>query len=304
MADAREAIDQLNMRASVTREGLAKLARAMRGKPGFEQIAEAIEQGRTGEAIAMLQQMQRELAAREGEQSDDLERQQAGGADRAEGGPAQDLGDVAREFLNEGGRASEESVSRLLKNLEEAEQTMQTQQRANAARARMDEMGEMVGITQTHSELGPTAYSDQGERPMGMPSPDTGKSDLRDGTMFRQGALQPNEANEGDDGSTTGAPEGHSAALALEGRATRRLDATLKLEKVQVKGGEDAQEKEGEKRHDDKEPSDLHGGLRGAGQNGSQQLFAPDANLAWQAIAFDCGEAGVHAVEQLPERLG
>jgi hypothetical protein len=60
---AREAIDQVNMRAAVAREGLAKLARAMRANPEFEPIAQALEEGRTGDAIAMLEQLRLENQA-------------------------------------------------------------------------------------------------------------------------------------------------------------------------------------------------------------------------------------------------
>lgn len=61
--------------------------------------------------------------------------------------------------------------------------------------------------------------------------------------MFRQGALSRGDEPESDDGSTTGASTGHSAALALEGRATRRLEAQLKRETVRVDGDAEAGEK-------------------------------------------------------------
>ena len=64
--------------------------------------------------------------------------------------------------------------------------------------------------------------------------------------MFRQGGMKPGEADEGDDGSTTGSPSGNSASLALEGRATRRLQAQLELERVRVGSGEESKQKDGE----------------------------------------------------------
>jgi len=97
-------------------------------------------------------------------------------------------------------------------------------------------MGQMIGMTARASDQAPSAFSDKGERPMGTPSPDTGKSDLRGGTMFRQGAITPGDEDQGEEGSATGAPSGHAPAKALEGRATRRLDAVLKLESVKVSG--------------------------------------------------------------------
>jgi hypothetical protein len=58
--------------------------------------------------------------------------------------------------------------------------------------------------------------------------------------------MKPGEADEGDDGSTTGSPSGDSASLALEGRATRRLQAQLELERVRVAGSDETKNKDGE----------------------------------------------------------
>jgi len=238
---ARDAVDKLNMQASVTREGLARLARAMKGKPGLEEVAEAIEQGRTEDAIAMLQQMREELQGSPGEETGS-QQQDAAQSHQAELPSGQDIGDMARDLSNMNGRMNEASITRLLENLEQAQDTMQIQQRANAARRTMDAMDEMIGMTAQQSQLAPSESSMQGETPMGTPSPDTGNSDLRGATMFRQATLAPGEEAKDDTGSTTGAPGGHAPARALEGRATKRLDAVLKLERVKVSGSDQANE--------------------------------------------------------------
>lgn len=238
---ARDAVDKLNMQASVTREGLARLARAMKGKPGLEEVAEAIEQGRTEDAIAMLQKMREEFKGSPGEDTGSRQ-QESAQASRAELPSGQDIGEVARDLANMNGRMNESSVSSLLENLEQAQETMQMQQRANAARRTMDAMDEMVGMTAQQSQLAPSQSSTQGATPMGTPSPETGKSDLRGATMFRQATMAPGEKAQDDSGSTTGAPGGHAPARALEGRATKRLDAVLKLERVKVSGSDQVKE--------------------------------------------------------------
>jgi hypothetical protein len=238
---ARDAVDQLNMQASVTREGLTRLAQAMKGKPGLEEVAEAIEQGRTQDAIAMLEKMRDELQQEAAGQEKGSQQQESAQARQTgtEPGAAQDIGETARDLTNMNGRMNEDSIARLIDNIEQAEDTMQTQQRANAARRKMDAMDEqMVGMTAQQSQLQPGQDSMQNETPMGTPSPDAGNSDLRGANMFRQASLAPGEKDQDDSGSTTGSPDGDSAARALEGRATKRLDAVLKLERVKVEGSD------------------------------------------------------------------
>ena len=58
--------------------------------------------------------------------------------------------------------------------------------------------------------------------------------------------MTPGDADKGDDGSTTGSPSGDSASLALEGRATRRLDAQLEQRRVRVGSGDDTNSKDGD----------------------------------------------------------
>jgi hypothetical protein len=243
MVKARDAVDQLNMQAAVTREGLAKLVRAIRDEPGMQQIAEAIAEGRTEDAIAMLQEMRDELAATPGEEGGSA-RGSAARTAREEVATAQETGETERDVTNMPGRMNEESISRLLENVEDAQDTMRRQQRANTARRRMDELGEMVGLTAQNSDLAPQQFSNQGETPMGAPSPDTGQTDLRSATMYRQASTMPGDNDQDDEGSRTGGPSGHSSARALEGRATKRLDAMLKLERVRVSGSEEVKEKD------------------------------------------------------------
>jgi hypothetical protein len=245
MIRARDAVDQLNMQAAMSREGLSKLARAMRGQPGLENVAEAIAQGRTEDAIAMLEELRDELAVTAGE-DDGSDRESVAGAQREELPSVQQTGETSRDTTNMPGRINDESISRLLENVEAAQDTMRRQQRANTAQRRMDELEQIVGLTAQNSDLAPQQFTNQGETPMGAPSPDTGQTDLRSATMYRQAATMPgdNEQQQDDKGSRTGGPSGHASARALEGRTTKRLDAVLKLERVKVEGSEEAKDKD------------------------------------------------------------
>jgi hypothetical protein len=248
MLRARDAVDQMNMQAAVSREGLARMARAISEQPGMEQVAEAIAQGRTEDAIAMLQEMRDELTAFPADgPGDGSGRGNSARTARDELPAAQETGETGRDVTNMPGSTNPESVNRLLENLENAQDTMRRQQRANTARRRMDELGEMVGLTAQNSDLAPQQFTNQGETPMGAPSPDTGQTDLRSATMYRQASTMPGDNDQDDEGSRTGGPSGHSSARALEGRATKRLDAMLKLERVSVSGGEEAKEQDKQK---------------------------------------------------------
>ena len=244
MVDARGAIDQVNMRASVAREGLAKLARAMRGHPELEQIAQALEEGRTKDAIAMLQQLREDLRQLPGE-DDGAEQSNVARTKESETDLQHAIRQTTRDLSRMTGIMNDDTLSRLLENLEEADESIEMQTRTNATENRMGEMETIMIANTQGSELPPAGFGDEGARPTATPSPDTGNTDLRGGTMFRQSGLTPGDADEGDDGSTTGSPSGDSASLALEGRATRRLDAQLELARVRVGSGKESNDKDG-----------------------------------------------------------
>lgn len=245
MVAARGAVDQVNMRASIAREGLAKLARAMRGHPELEQVAQALEEGRTADAIAMLQQIKAELPQITGE-DDGAEQSGVARTKESDMDLQQAIGQSARDLSRMAGNMNEETINRLLENLDDADQSMEMQTRTNATESRMGDMETIMIANTEGSELPPAGFGDEGARPTATPSPDTGNTDLRGGTMFRQGAMTPGEADKGDDGSTTGSPSGDSASLALEGRATRRLDAQLEKKRVRVGSGDDTNAKDGD----------------------------------------------------------
>ena len=244
---AREVLDQINMDAVMTREGLSKLSKLLIDQKGFEGVGRALEQGNIQEALVLLKEKQEELAAlsdMDGQLG--IEEQQAGSTARSEDISSGELGDAARDLMNEVGRPDPRNITRLIENLEQAQQDMESQERANTAASRMESAGERIGLAQTGAADygGRSATSDQAEAGNGTPSPDAGNNDMAGGSLFRQGSVTASEEDQGDDGSSTGAPEGHAAALALEGRMTQRLDAVLRLEKTQVKGDDSVEGEE------------------------------------------------------------
>jgi hypothetical protein len=87
--------------------------------------------------------------------------------------------------------------------------------------------------TSQRSALTASQFDSSDNAPNATASPDTGNADIRGGTMFRQGAVtRRNDDDPARDGNMSGSAEGDSEALALEGAATSRLDAQLKLEAI------------------------------------------------------------------------
>jgi hypothetical protein len=236
---AREVLDQINMDAVMTREGLSKLSKLLMETDGFEGVGRALERGNLKEAIVLLKEKQEQLSAlADTDQNLNVDNQQAGATARSDNISTGEIGDAARDLLNEVGQPDPRNITRLIENLEQAQQDMESQERANTAASRMESAGERIGIAQTGAADygGRSATSDQAEAGNGTPSPDAGNNDMTGGSLFRRGSVTANEEDQGDDGSSTGAPEGHAAALALEGRMTKRLDAILRLEKTEVEG--------------------------------------------------------------------
>lgn len=240
---ARAAVDQVNMRASVAREGMATLVRAMRGNPQLQEVADALEEGRTGEAIAMLKKMRKDASqggAESAAESDVAE------STRTETPFDQMLGDMARDLAGMTSDINDDALNRLIANLDDVEKSMEMQRRVNETQSRAGGMTDVMLVNTQQGSLTAARFSSEFQAAMGSPSPYSGKSDMQGGTMFRQGMVAAGDNDQADDGSTTGSSSGHSAALALEGRATRRLDAQLKLETVRVDSDEDAEQKEGD----------------------------------------------------------
>ena len=96
---AREVLDQINMDAVMTREGLSKLSKILMEQEGFEDVGRALEQGKLQEALTLLKEKQEELAAlSDVDEQLGIEEQQAGSTARSDNISSTELGDAARNF--------------------------------------------------------------------------------------------------------------------------------------------------------------------------------------------------------------
>lgn len=245
LAQARDAADEANLRAVAARDAMARISRAMKAHPTLSRAAQALEEGRTREAMQLLDALageQREGAA--ATDGNEIRAAPAGSTDTAVAPTAEDL---ARDLEQTNAAVDKDTVSKLLKSVEDAQNAIEAQSRVIQARRRMEDF--LVAASQA-SALVANRFGTGTAAPNATPAPETGNADLRGGTMFRNGAVaRGDREEEPQEGSQTGSASGHSAALAVQGARTERLDAKLKLETVR------SPEASGDKNEDGREQS-------------------------------------------------
>ncbi|HWQ37488.1 MAG TPA: hypothetical protein VNM24_02605 [Burkholderiales bacterium] len=228
LAQAREAQEEIDMRAVAAREAMSQLALAMATREALQPVARALRDGRTGEALDLLQRTAGE--------------ERAGGAGAAApSGQLQENGALefsteraSRELRNRNLELNEDTLNRVLRNIRDAQAVLETQNRVNEVRRQME--GLVAGSQRSPLTAG--RFDRRAATPNPTPAPETGGADLQAGTLFRQGAIaREDRQDDAREGSISGAAEGHGEALAVEGEKSARLDARLKLETMQ--GGED-----------------------------------------------------------------
>ncbi len=223
LADARDAIAQANMEASAAREGLARLAEALKSNPKFEAVALALNQGRVDEALELMRKHKADASgAREDKASEPAD---SGRAQESNIGQA--LETAGRDLASRNTVINQDALDRVSKALEKANESLETQGRVNSVKRRMED--NLIATSQ-RSPLTASQFDNRTNPPNPTPSPETGSSNVRGGALFRQAAVAREENDNARDGSQTGDASGESVALPLHGAAARRLDAQLKLE--------------------------------------------------------------------------
>lgn len=226
-AQARDAVDEANVRAVAARESLARVAAAMRGRTELEEAGRALEQGRTIEALEMLKALASpDAGAGPGEDANG-----AAHADRGDRDPEWGSEEAIGDLRHQTARVNEDALNKVLKSIEDAQNALETQRRAAEVRRRMEDF---LAATSQRSALTASRFGSRASAPNPTPAPETGNADLRGGTMYRQGAVARDDADNAQEGSRTGAASGHSEALELEGARTERLDAKLRLETLRA----------------------------------------------------------------------
>ncbi len=230
-AQARDAIEQANMEAAAAREGLVRLAGAMRANPRFEKAAEALRAGRNDEALALLRQLRAEVGGRDTRALEKDGIRPPSDSDKGlDRGIEERLAEGSRDLSSINARVDQDALDRVVNALQEANQRLEVQSRVIEVKRRMQEA--MIPTSQ-RSALTASQFDSSDNAPNATASPDTGNADIRGGAMFRQGAVtRRNDDEPARDGNMSGSAAGNSEALALEGAATLRLDAQLKLEAI------------------------------------------------------------------------
>lgn len=227
LAQAREAQDEINLRAVAAREAMSELASAMATREELQSAARALREGRAAEALELLHRMAGEerAAGADGEE-------QSAQTLREDGEFEASTERASRELRSRNLKLSEDTLNRVLRNIQDAQAVLETQNRVNEVRRRMENF--LVAGSQ-RSPLTAGQFDRRAATPNPTPAPETGSADLQGGTVFRQGAVaRDDRQDEAREGSITGAAEGHAEALAVEGDKTGRLEAKLKLETVQA----------------------------------------------------------------------
>ena len=226
LADARDAIDQANMEASAAREGLSSLAEALRSDPNLELAVQALDQGRIGDAMTLLRKRKADSAAGA---IKDQANEPADKAAAPESSVDPALEGARRDPTGQNAAVNQDAINRVIRALEQANERIEVQNRVNSIKRRMEDN---LVATRQRSRLTASQYDNRTNAPNPTPSPDTGNSNLRSGTLFRQAAVAREENDNAREGSQTGDASGYSVAFPLEGAATKRLDAQLKLETI------------------------------------------------------------------------
>ena len=241
-AQARDAIQQANMEAAAAREGLVRLAEAMRTNPRFEKAAEALRAGRNEEALALLRKMRAEPGDQDARAPAKDETRLLSDSEKGlDHGIEERLAEAGRDLGSINARVNQDALDRVVNALQQANQQLEVQSRVSEVKRRMQDA--MIPTSQ-RSALTASQFDSSDNAPNATASPDTGNADIRGGTMFRQGAVTRRKDDEpARDGNMSGSAAGNSEALALEGAATRRLDAQLKLEAIQRRDDADPDEK-------------------------------------------------------------
>ena len=225
LAEARQAIEQQNLQAASTREGLYKLSEKLRGNRALEDVAEALEEGDAARAARLMQKMAeargaaktQEPGAAVGarEQEKDLERLLK---DAAQG---EEQGSAARDFQRRSqgsGRSAEPDC------------------RAARAAGAVERSGAGVEPAAARGRpalplVGRTLQSAGGAECDAVP--DSGQTSMPGGTMYRAAAVaQENKASQQQEGSKSGAALGDSQADPVLGKKVTPLAVQLKQEAV------------------------------------------------------------------------
>lgn len=220
LAAAREALEQRNLEAASTREGLYKLAQQLRGNDALKDVAQALEEGDARKAAQALQQMPSAQgktggaisAAGDARSEKDMQRL----LEQASAAKGQEPPEVASV-------AAKEAIDRL----NQIASQLDAQRQVGSASQALQQMQLAVAQRNTMSA---GRFSQQAAQ-NSTASPNTGQTSMPGGIMFKSAAVaQEKQASAQQEGSKTGSALGESQADPALGNRVTPLAVQLKKE--------------------------------------------------------------------------
>ncbi len=232
LAAARAALEQRNLDAASTREGLYQLAQKLRGNEALKDIAAALGEGDAHKAAQALQQMP-----------------DAHGGKLTAAGPAaersneKDLAHLIDQASGRGGEEPGESASvaarEAIDRLNQIAAQLDSQQQLNQASQALQQL--QLAVAQ-RSTMSAGRFSQQAAQ-NSTPYPNSGQTSMPGGIMFRSAAVaQEKRASAQQERSKTGSAMGDSQAEAPLGSKVTPLGVQLKKEAVPNPEPEDQQD--------------------------------------------------------------
>ena len=235
---AQDAMEQIRMDATASREGLQRLSQIMAGQRGLEEVAEALARGDAKRAAELLAKIQAEnQSVPSGNTPDPSEAPGGQSLEQA----VQALTDQMTE--PQGGRPSNESLESIADRLNEIARQL-------AAANYVNEAWKAVKSPQMQGARGgPTAAgrSEQPELDGGTtnPTPDASNKPMDEGTLSRSAAVAQGQGTEEQKGGTRmGKAIGTAPSDPILGNEGERLDALLKQQALRGQEDEQPQEEE------------------------------------------------------------
>jgi hypothetical protein len=236
LAKAKEAVEQQNLQAASTREGLYKLSEKLSGNKALAEVAKALEEGDAAKAARM---MQNTAAAR-----DAAKGKEAGSSTPDQHEQEKDLDQLLKEATQGDDKTTQANASvaarEAIDRLNQIAEKLEVQSKLREAAQSLSRL--QLAVAQ-RSQMAAGRFS-RSQSQSSTPSPDSGQTNMPGGVMFRSAAVaQENRPSQQQEGSKTGAALGDSEADPVLGKKVTPLDVQLKREAVTGEQQEDAEGK-------------------------------------------------------------
>jgi hypothetical protein len=221
LAQAQDAVDQIQMGAASSREGLQRLSQMLAGQQGMEEVAEALAKGDAKRAADLLAKAQTANASAETGNAPEP-------SDRVGEKPQQQAMQATTDSVAEpqGGRPTAEAMKITVDRLNEIARELSAANYVNEAWQQVK--GPQLQATRG-ANMAAGRFDQQQANGASNPSPSTGDTPMGGGTMFRSAAVAQGPGKEEQEGGTRmGDAVGESGADPLLGGAGERLEAQLK----------------------------------------------------------------------------